>query len=133
MVAPGSPVPLTAEPLACSMTGASGSVVSTVSVSGALTLPAGSAWVAVSTVPLGTSVAGSRLQVPSAATVAVPMTLLAGSLTVTTAPGSPLPVMRVPLVGARAGAARGVASTVKAVPLAVMLLPAGSVAVMTGV
>ena len=31
------------------------------------------------------------------------------------------------------GAAGGVASTVKAVPLAVMLLPAGSVAVMTGV
>ena len=44
-------------------------------------------------VPVGTGPAGMRLQAPVAPTVVEPMMLLSRSRTVTTAPGSPVPVM----------------------------------------
>ena len=43
--------------------------------------------------PVATGPAGIRLQAPVAPTVALPMMLLSRSRTVTTAPGSPVPVM----------------------------------------
>ena len=44
-------------------------------------------------VPVATGPVGVRLQAPVALTVVLPMMLLLTSRTVTTAPGSPLPVM----------------------------------------
>ena len=55
-------------------------------------LPAASRALAVM-VPAGTALAGVRLQVPLVLTVVLPMMLLSWSRTVTTAPGSPVPLM----------------------------------------
>src|SRR5580765_6432090 len=132
-VAPGSPVPVMVGVLSVRvdpsvgavMTGAVGALVSTVMVTGAdggETFPAGSVWVAVSVVsPCGSGVVGVTDQVPPAPTVVVPMVAPVPSLTVTVAPGSPVPLMvgvvslvDEPSTGAViTGAAGAVVSTVK--------------------
>ena len=107
--------------------GADGTDVSTVSVSGPLMLPAGSTWVAVSCVPLGNALEGVMVQLPSGATTAVPTGVLP-FMTVTVDPGSPVPVMAEPLVGATTGAAGAVVSMVTAnAVLGALTLPAASV------
>src|SRR5580765_226412 len=104
-VAPGSPVPvivgvvsLVDDPsVGAVITGAAGAVVATVKVTGAETgetLPAGSAWVAVTvTAPSASGVVGVSDHVPPSATVAVPIVAPPAAVTVTVAPGSPVPPM----------------------------------------
>ena len=124
-VLPGRAVPASNCPLVGRM---KGTLALTVSESGALVLPAASSWVALSTVPSGCAAASVTRQVPSAATSVVPNTP-AGLRSVSTAPGSPVPLTAAkPLVGAIAGAS-AVASTTSASEAAVLALPAGSVAV----
>ena len=109
--------------------GAEGTEASTVSVSGPLVWPAGSTWVAVSCVPFGNTLEGVTVQLPSGATTAVP-TGVPPLMTVTVDPGSPVPVMAEPLVGAITGADGVVVSIVTAnAGLGALVLPAGSVTV----
>ena len=109
--------------------GAEGTDVSTVSVSGPLMLPAESTWVAVSCVPFGNALEGAMVQLPSGATTAVPTGVLP-FMTVTVDPGSPVPVMAEPLVGAITGADGAVVSMVIAnAVLGALTLPAASVTV----
>ena len=92
-------------------------------------MPAASTWVAVSCVPFGNALVVVTVQLPSGATTAVPTGVLP-FMTVTVAPGSPVPVMAAPLVGAITGAAGAVASIVTAsAGLGALVLPAGSVTV----
>ena len=70
-----------------------------------------------------------KRQLPSGATTAVP-TGVPPLMTVTVDPGSPVPVMAEPLVGAITGADGAVVSIVTAnAGLGVLVLPAGSVTV----
>src|ERR687893_28186 len=78
------------------ITGAGGATVSTVNVtvSAGETLPAASVCVAeIVCGPSANGVVGVTDHVPSAATTAVPSTVPAASVTVTVAPGSPVPVI----------------------------------------
>ena len=109
--------------------GTDGTDASTVSVSGPLMLPAGSTWVAVSCVPFGSALDGVMVQLPSGATTTVPTEVLP-FMTVTVDPGSPVPVMAEPLVGAITGADGAVVSMVTAsAGLGALVLPAASVTV----
>ena len=84
---------------------------------------------AVSCVPFGNALVGEMVQLPSGATTAVPTEVLP-FMTVTVDPGSPVPVMAAPLVGAITGAAGAVASMVTAnAGLGALVLPAESVTV----
>src|ERR687891_174294 len=83
-VAPGSPVPV--------IVGVASTVKLTGSEAGEA-LPSASVWVAVTVwSPSVSGSVSSRLQVPSAATVVVPTTA-PSMVTVTVAPGSPVPVI----------------------------------------
>ena len=109
--------------------GTDGTDASTVSVSGPLMLPAASTWVAVSCVPFGSALDGVMVQLPSGATTTVPTEVLP-FMTVTVDPGSPVPVMADPLVGAITGADGAVVSMVTAsAGLGALVLPAASVTV----
>ncbi len=81
------------------MIGGSNVAVSTVSLTGLLSLPAGSVWVAVITDPSAGTGCSEVPQLPSGSTKAVPISVLDASLTETMAPGSPLPNAADPSVG----------------------------------
>lgn len=138
-VEPGSAVPFTKLPLVGLTTGAAGAVPSVVTPIGAvdgLLLPAGSVCAAAKLCAASANAAaGVHVQLPALSTTPE-HTVAAPSLTVTVAPGSPVPVkvgvvseVKVPAVGAvNNGTAGATVSTVRACAAeAEPMLPAGSV------
>ena len=132
-VAPGSPVPVRVLPSAvnASAPGAPGAVVSAAikAVAGEV-LPDASVCVALRVSPLVWGGFRVRLNVPSAATSAEPSTTPAALVTVTVAPGSPVPVKVLPsAANARAPGAAGAVISGAVITTGSELLPAPSVTI----
>ena len=108
-VAPGSAVPTTAPPPGATVAvGAAGAVVSgAVTESGGEALPAASVWTTVRGWPFACAAVRGTWKLPLAATVVVPSTVPPAPVTVTRAPGSPVPVTTVPTPSIVAAGAAG--------------------------
>ena len=110
-----------------------GATASTVSDAGALTLPASSVAVAVTTTPSARGVVGVTDQFPSPSAMTVKSGVPSPSTsTFTVAPASAVPVMSVPLPASTVGDAGAVVS-ITTVPELVPVLPSASVAVTVAV
>ena len=116
-----------------SLIATTGAIASTVSVTDPLVLPASSVAVAVTTTPSDNGVSGVTLQLPSPSAMTVKSGVPSPSIsTFTVAPASAVPVISVPLPASTVGAVGAVVSTTT-VPVLVLTLPSGSVAVTVAV